>query len=572
MIKDNEIQDELFRPCAVIPVYNHHQQLGKVVASLKELGLHCILVNDGSDATTCHELDKLAESDSSIQLFHLSWNQGKGSAVMEGLMQAQKAGFTHAVQIDADGQHDSKALPALLGQARSYPDALITGAPVYDESAPKSRLYGRKITRFWVCIETLSTEIEDAMIGFRVYPLDSTCQLIQSIDISRRMDFDIEIIVRLFWQGVSVKSVPVSIDYPDDGISHFNALSDNIRISLLHSRLFFGMLKRLPQLLSFRSKRQNTDNWSNLQERGSEFGIRFLLKTYNLLGHKAFSLMLMPVMAYFFLTGRSARKASRDYLEKLYAVSPEALGRKPDSKLSFKHFSAFGHNLADRFAAWSGKITLDHLDIQGSEHFEEKLNQQQGVVLLVSHSGNIEICRALANLKKDGTPLPVNVLVHTHHAPGFNKVMQEVNPDSNIRLIQVADIGPDTSIMLSEMIERGEIVAIAADRVPAHSDSNASISASFLGHKALFPKGPFILSSILGCPVYTVSCTRQGKQKFLLDIQPFGDPLKLPRKQRAEMLDQYVQEYAHRLEQTCLRSPLEWFNFFDFWQKSGVDQ
>lgn len=559
-----------FRPCAVIPVYNHHEKLPEVLKALRALSLHCILVDDGSNETTKTVLHQLAGEQDSVSLYNLSWNQGKGTAVMEGLMRAQQAGFSHAVQIDADGQHDSEALPKLLQTAQQFPEALVSGKPVYNQSVPKSRLYGRKITRFWVCVETLSKEIEDAMIGFRVYPLVAACKLIQETDLTRRMDFDIEVIVRLNWAGIPVKSVPVNIHYPAGGLSHFDAVADNIRISTLHTRLFFGMLKRLP-VLARRLSQRNAKHWGDIQERGSETGIRILLATYRLLGHKAFSAMLMPVMAYFFATGKSARSASINYLTRLHKVSPDSLPAQPDAKMSFRHFLSFGHALADRFGAWLGKITPDHLDIRGKEAVLNELAQGQGVVLLVSHFGNIELCRALANLSPDNQSLPVNVLVHTRHAPAFNRVMEEVSPNSKVRLIQVENIGPDTSILLSEMIDRGEIVAIAADRVPLTGGTNMTVTARFLDQDAAFPKGPFVLSAILRCPVFTVFCTRQENQRFLLDIEPFANPLRLPGKRRNEALEDFAQLYASRLETMCKRSPLEWFNFFDFWQTSGVD-
>ena len=559
---------EAFRPCAVIPVFNHYQKLSAVVEALRQSGLDCIVVDDGSNVETKTALQHL-KSDKAITLFQFSRNQGKGAAVMEGFIRAQQAGFSHAIQIDADGQHDTNAIPKLLAIARENPHALISGQPLYDQSAPKARLYGRKITRFWVCIETLSTQIPDAMIGFRVYPLAATCRLIQKTNISRRMDFDIDIMVRLYWAGVPVKSVPVSIVYPADGLSHFDILTDNLRISWLHTRLSCGMIKRLPLLLR-RFPKSKPKSWHQIQERGSGFGIRILLTTYRLLGHRAFTMLLMPVMTYFFLTGKTARQASRDYLQRLYNAAPISLPEKPGLRLSFRHFTSFGHALAERFAAWMGQIPLENLDIVGRNHVMEKLNTGQGVVLLTSHLGNIELCRALASLSTSERELQVNALVHTHHAETFNRIMTEVNPNAPIRLIQVDTIGPDTAISLSEMIERGEIVAIAADRVPVNGNNDDSVPVQFLGDNARFPKGPFILSSILNCPVFTIFCTRNGQSRFLLEIGPFADPLLLPRKQRQEQLQTYIQAYANQLETTCKKAPLEWFNFFDFWQKSGA--
>ena len=568
MTETVSLADNRFSLCAVIPVYNHHEKLTQVIASLQAYSLQCILVNDGSNPDTREAINQLADLHDNISVCHLPWNQGKGTAVMNGMMLAEQQGFTHALQIDADGQHDSNDLPELLRVARKNPQALVTGAPVYNACAPRSRLYGRKITQFWVCIETLSKEIQDAMIGFRVYPLEAACQLIRSVDVSRRMDFDIDIIVRLYWAGVPVQSVPVSITYPEDGVSHFNTVTDNIRISALHTKLFFGMVRRLPDLLK-RFSCRHTGHWADVQERGSELGIRCLLSVYRLLGHKAFAVMLMPVMAYFFATGKDARRASQGYLARLYAFAPESLPCRPDYKLSFRHFIQFGHSLADRFGAWLGKIPLAQLEIHGKEAVEEKLASGRGAVLLVSHLGNIELCRALAQLQKNNVQLPVNVLVHTRHAPTFNRIMSDINPDSNVRLIQVDSIGPDTSIMLSDMIERGEMVAIAADRVSTSDAPGSSVSAEFLGREAQFPRGPFILASILRCPVFTLFCTRQQQGRFLLDIELFADPVKLPRKQRNEHLAEYAQQYARRLESVCQRAPLEWFNFYDFWQTSG---
>lgn len=156
----------LVKMCAVVPVYNHWQQLDAVINALQHHNLHCFLVDDGSNDITKHRLQLIMQEKVDISLFRLSWNQGKGAAVMEGLMRALEAGFTHALQIDADGQHDCQALGPLLSEAKKYPCAVISGLPAYDSTAPRSRLYGRYLTRFWVWIETLSTEIKDAMVGF----------------------------------------------------------------------------------------------------------------------------------------------------------------------------------------------------------------------------------------------------------------------------------------------------------------------------------------------------------------------------------------------------------------------
>jgi glycosyltransferase involved in cell wall biosynthesis len=231
----------------VIPVYNHEHAIGAVVDEVRGHGLPVLLVDDGSKPSCAAVLDALATREG-VMLFRRTQNGGKGAAVMSGLEEAHRRGFTHAVQIDADGQHDLDDLPRFLAQATAHPDALVTGAPVYDASVPKGRLYGRYLTHVWIWINTLSFAIKDSMCGFRVYPLDRTLKAIVP-SIGKRMDFDPEIAVRLVWGGTEVVNLPTKVTYPTDGVSHFDVLWDNVRISGMHTRLFFGMLLRLPKLL-----------------------------------------------------------------------------------------------------------------------------------------------------------------------------------------------------------------------------------------------------------------------------------------------------------------------------------
>jgi hypothetical protein len=176
-------------------------------------------------------------------------NRGKGVAVIAGFTAAHAAGCTHALQVDADGQHDFTSIPQIAALARANPDAIITGVPVFDRSAPASRRIGRKLTTLWVRINTLSSRIEDAMCGFRVYPLAPIVRLAARGNCGSRMEFDPEILVRAVWDGMPVVSMPTRVTYPLDGVSHFKMWRDNVRISWMHTRLFFGMLWRAPMIL-----------------------------------------------------------------------------------------------------------------------------------------------------------------------------------------------------------------------------------------------------------------------------------------------------------------------------------
>jgi len=238
------------KACIIIPVYNHETAIPQVLAKLKNFGIPTILVNDGSSALCTQILVDCVEREADwLSLINRVENGGKGAAVLDGFKAAEALGFSHAIQIDADGQHEVNDIPAFLEAGTQHPDALILGQPLFDATAPKSRVYGRTIANFWVWINTLSFKIADSMCGFRLYPLAAVAKLTGETAIARGMDFDIDILVRLYWQGVDVINIPTRVNYPDDGVSHFKLWRDNLMISTAHAKLFFGMLIRIPQLL-----------------------------------------------------------------------------------------------------------------------------------------------------------------------------------------------------------------------------------------------------------------------------------------------------------------------------------
>jgi len=245
------------KTCIVIPFYRHENAIAATLAAVKPQGLRCILVDDGSGSESGRALDALAARDRDwLTVLHLPSNQGKGAAVMAGLEAAARDGFTHALQIDADGQHDVADIPALLAASRANPAAVVTGVPRYDGTVPRARLYGRYVTHFWVWINTLSLQIQDSMCGFRVYPVLPALNVWRQMRWGRRMDFDTEILVRLHWIGTPVIGLPTRVTYPADGVSNFDLVRDNLRIAWMHTRLFLGMLTRMPWLIGRRLARR----------------------------------------------------------------------------------------------------------------------------------------------------------------------------------------------------------------------------------------------------------------------------------------------------------------------------
>ena len=581
-----------FRPVVIIPCRNHGLTVEKVLEGLEPLGLPVIVVDDGSDAVTREALDELAPRCPEMTLLRHEVNRGKGAALTTGLHYAEKEGYTHALQVDADGQHDLADAPTLLESAKRDPNALWSARPLYDESVPKKRLIGRYVTHVWVWIETLSFEIVDSMCGYRVYPIASTLAILKTKHVGQFMDFDTEIMVRLYWKGLRVRFVPSRVIYPEDGYSNFRMWEDNVRISKMHTRLCIesplwwpARVKRLfrreaiqemqtasptetPQTTMTANERDKATHWMNVKERRGFSGMKLLWKLYRWGGRPLFAVIGWPVTGVFYLTGTAAKKASEKFLTR---VNEERTRRGlPTETLSgLTHFRAFTMSMLDRLAAWVGDLTLwkdvDFADDESRKLLCEPPADGRGKLVLVSHLGVAEATRALAQHDR---AVPVWALVYDEHAPRFKAMLEDVAPDASRHIIAVNHLGVDTAARLEEAIARGEWVAIAADRTPNDQSSRGSrtATASFLGHDAPFPVGPFVLANLLKCDVVTLFAVRVG-DKLLISCRPFASEIQLPRKTRDEALAQYASQWAKILEDQAVAHPYQWFNFYDFWHE-----
>ena len=237
------------RPVILIPVYRHGKACAEVVDSIIQYNLPIILVDDGNDDETKSYLLQIKQKHPDLALVTLPENSGKGGAFKAGTVFANEAGYSHILQIDADGQHDSTRIPFFIEKAKENPDKLICGYPEYDESAPEHRKNGHKFANTWCAIITWSHKMRDALCGFRVYPIKPALRFVSQKIFDKRMGFDLEILIKLIWWGVDVDFYPVKVTYPSDGISNFHAFRDNVRISWVFTRLCLKMILISPYLL-----------------------------------------------------------------------------------------------------------------------------------------------------------------------------------------------------------------------------------------------------------------------------------------------------------------------------------
>ncbi len=236
----------------LIPSYNTGGKVLQTVWDARQIWQPVWVVVDGSTDGTLDALQALVRNDPNIRVLALPRNQGKGAAILHGLREAEAAGYTHAMTMDADGQHPSDKIREFMAASTANPEALILGLPVFDASAPRVRVHGRKLSNWCAELETLGAGIGDSLYGFRVYPVVPLREIMERQTWMRRFDFDAEAAVRLCWRGMRPINLAAPVKYfrPEEGgVSHFRYLRDNVLLTWMHTRLILEGLLRLPFLL-----------------------------------------------------------------------------------------------------------------------------------------------------------------------------------------------------------------------------------------------------------------------------------------------------------------------------------
>lgn len=305
-------------------------------------------------------------------------------------------------------------------------------------------------------------------------------------------------------------------------------------------------------------------HWSTLQESGTIRGILFLLWLQRIFGRRFFNALLYPIMAYFFLVNRRARRASLDFLQTHFRKYPDYWhGEMPGYRDVFRHMYAFGQCILDKLLAWSTPIREQDFAIANEPLLAEFMAKTSGQLIIGSHLGNLEYCRGFVQRYKART---INALVYDQHSANFVTAMQKINPESRIHIYQVHELDIPLILQLKAKIDQGEWLFIAGDRIPLSGEAR-TVTVDFLGRPAQLPIGPYMLAKVLQCEVQLMFSYRNA-QKIYFELVPFAQQVTLPRKNSGAQLQAYAQQYASALEQQAARAPLQWFNFYPYWTSS----
>jgi len=301
----------------------------------------------------------------------------------------------------------------------------------------------------------------------------------------------------------------------------------------------------------------STAEWTRNPERGSFTMMRVAMTALNIVGYHVGQAIGFLVTIYFFITGRVSRRASLDYLDQLHRFDPD----QPRASLirAFAHHAAFTVNLIDRMWFWQGR--LDHFRFERHGGKEHLLERKRGMMLLGAHLGSFDAMRALSNERK----LALNVVMYRANATKINRLLEHLDPEAGVRVIELEPGNIDQVFALKERIDSGELIAILGDR-PAPHGRQRLLSQPFLGREAPFPQNPWVLASILECPVFFCRAIRTGKRRYDIAVEPMAEKVVLPRKTREEALRAYIADYTRRIEAICRQYPYQWFNFYPFWQ------
>ncbi|HZF26487.1 MAG TPA: hypothetical protein VEZ88_09530 [Steroidobacteraceae bacterium] len=305
-------------------------------------------------------------------------------------------------------------------------------------------------------------------------------------------------------------------------------------------------MKRSPQ------DAEGLRSWDSYPERSTPPMISLLVNTTLLLGRPLMRLLLWPIVLYFFLTGRDARRASRDYLRRV-------LEHEPRAQDILRHFHTFAVVFIDRVYLLSDREEKLQIDARVAEDALRTIREKQGCLLLVAHFGSFEALRIKGTRRAEA---PIRIVLDRQVGRMAMSLLERLNPVLAARIIDASRRGPGLMLDIKQAVEAGHIVGIMADRARA---DERSISVTFLGGSIRIPAGPWIIAGMLGVPVLLGFGIYRGGSQYECRLQLFEQRIDFPRERREQVLQDCAQRFAARLEQQVREAPYNWFNFHDYW-------
>lgn len=294
-----------------------------------------------------------------------------------------------------------------------------------------------------------------------------------------------------------------------------------------------------------------SNEWRNQREQGNPFVLALLTWVALNLGRRAIFLMLCPIVFYYFLFVGRARRAS-------YAFLSQVWKRPPHWWQVYRHLLTFAVVSMDRIFFLAGREKKFDLDIHNGDLFT--YYQNRGCVLVTAHFGSFDAMRVMGVRDQ---ALPVRILLDIKHNPNALQLIQKLDPKLAEGVIDAKIPGPQLALLLHECVTNGELVGIMADR---HGAAETTVEQSFLGKPASFPLGPWQLASVLQAPVIACFGVYHGGNRYALHFELIAEQIGTGRKDRSQAIAAAMEKYCQRLQEHALRSPYNWFNFYDFWQ------
>lgn len=531
------------RPAVLIPTYNNVGSVGAVTKKALRHGLTVLVVDDGSTDGSGD-----AARRAGAQVVTHPRNLGKGAALLTGMRALARLGHTHAICLDADGQHDADDIPAFAAAVAEEPVAVHAG--VRDLStAPERSRFGRKFSNFWIHVET-GWRVADSQCGFRAYPIAPVLAL--ALD-GGRYEMEVEVLTRLLWAGVPVRDLPCRVHYPppEERVTSFRPFWDNVRISWVNTQLVIERLLWPPRWFP-RIAASGRARWTG-ESRGTAWGWRFVLALLRTLGRRPAYAFVDLLAAWYVLFAPGPRRALGPYVAR-------ALPGVSATRGAARIFRNFGHAIVDRLAWTSGGPGTFTYTSEGAEHLVDAFAGREGALVLSAHIGNIEVSAAQhgGNAERVKKLHIVRFDAQGDHGRGLvAQLPEEWRP----HFIPVNRAEGFATLTVLRALREGQIVAMMGDRLI----DDRTVTVDFLGAPCAFPAGPWMLAALARVPVIVAGCFKEGPDQYRLIASP---PMRVQfdrARSREEQVQAWAQAFADTLATWVRRYPDQYYNFFDAW-------